>query len=121
MAIRLPFHVCLSTKAMTADCDIQTPSDRSLPFPYYVRACVFSLHTCRYFSMNKSGSTQQSGVFRVNCIDCLDRTNVVEGLLAKRSLKQQLVKLGILTPTDQIETQTTFDYVFRNGKGLGQQ
>ncbi|ORZ37538.1 Endonuclease/exonuclease/phosphatase [Catenaria anguillulae PL171] len=29
----------------------------------------------------------QSGVFRVNCVDCLDRTNVVQGLLAEQALK----------------------------------
>lgn len=63
--------------------------------------------------------SEQKGVFRVNCIDCLDRTNVVEGLLAKRSLKQQLVRLGVLMPSDRIEAQTTFDYVFRNGMLTG--
>ena len=48
-------------------------------------------------------------------MDCLDRTNVVEGMLAKRALKLQLIKLGILTEQDRIENQNTFDYVFRNG------
>lgn len=38
----------------------------------------------------------QDGVFRTNCVDCLDRTNVVQSMLAKRSLEQTLVKLGIL-------------------------
>ena len=73
---------------------------------------------CRYFFLNRTGSevSQQRGVFRVNCIDCLDRTNVVEGLLAKRSLRQQLIRLGVLTEADNIETQPAFDYVFRNGK-----
>ncbi|PHJ22303.1 sac1 phosphoinositide phosphatase, partial [Cystoisospora suis] len=32
----------------------------------------------------------QCGVFRVNCIDCLDRTNVVESVFAKRVLSQLL-------------------------------
>ena len=31
----------------------------------------------------------QEGVFRTNCIDCLDRTNVVQGLLARKSLMYQ--------------------------------
>ena len=30
---------------------------------------------------------RQSGVFRVNCFDCLDRTNVVEGLLSHAALR----------------------------------
>ncbi|KAK4532152.1 hypothetical protein CCYA_CCYA11G3009 [Cyanidiococcus yangmingshanensis] len=32
----------------------------------------------------------QTGVFRVNCIDCLDRTGVVQSALAKQALQQQL-------------------------------
>ena len=38
----------------------------------------------------------QKGVFRTNCIDCLDRTNVVQSLLAKRSLQQQLIVSTLL-------------------------
>ena len=37
----------------------------------------------------------QEGVFRTNCIDCLDRTNVVQSLLAKKSLQAQL-EVGIM-------------------------
>lgn len=36
---------------------------------------------------------QQEGVFRTNCIDCLDRTNVVQGLLAKVNI-EQVFKVG---------------------------
>ena len=32
----------------------------------------------------------QQGVFRTNCIDCLDRTNVVQSMLARQSLLHQL-------------------------------
>ncbi len=28
--------------------------------------------------------SRQSGVIRTNCIDCLDRTNVVQGVLARK-------------------------------------
>ena len=31
-------------------------------------------------------ATSQAGVIRINCVDCLDRTNVVQGWLARRSL-----------------------------------
>lgn len=34
--------------------------------------------------------TSQEGVFRSNCMDCLDRTNVIQSLLARRSLQAQL-------------------------------
>ncbi|KAI5713687.1 hypothetical protein M8J76_003515 [Diaphorina citri] len=41
---------------------------------------------------------QQKAIFRVNCIDCLDRTNVVQTALAKTVLIKQLKKLGIVSP-----------------------
>lgn len=74
----------------------------------------------RYFSTNRTGSevTQQRGVFRVNCIDCLDRTNVVQSLLARRSLHSQLVRLGILQDVETLEDQATFNYLLRNGTSL---
>ncbi|CAG4978667.1 unnamed protein product [Colias eurytheme] len=37
----------------------------------------------------------QNGVFRVNCIDCLDRTNVVQTAIAKLVLELQLRRLGL--------------------------
>ncbi|MED6271976.1 Phosphatidylinositide phosphatase SAC1-A [Characodon lateralis] len=50
-----------------------------------------------YFMVNSDGKilTQQKGVFRSNCMDCLDRTNVIQSLLARRSLQSQL-QLGQL-------------------------
>lgn len=45
----------------------------------------------------------QDGVFRTNCIDCLDRTNVVQSMLAKRSLQLTLTKLGILYSGQTLE------------------
>ena len=46
-----------------------------------------------YFMLLRDGTVvqQQDGVFRTNCIDCLDRTNVVQSLLARRNLQQALV------------------------------
>ena len=50
------------------------------------------LFYCRYFMMMRDGHipSQQDGVFRSNCMDCLDRTNVVQGLFAKVTLEEQL-------------------------------
>jgi len=36
----------------------------------------------------------QAGVMRTNCVDCLDRTNVVQTLFARRILQEQLEHLG---------------------------
>jgi uncharacterized membrane protein YgcG len=38
----------------------------------------------------------QTGVVRVNCIDCLDRTNVVQSMIAMRALDAQVAKLGLV-------------------------
>lgn len=45
-----------------------------------------------YFLVDSDGKivTQQEGIFRSNCMDCLDRTNVIQSLLARRSLRAQL-------------------------------
>lgn len=45
-----------------------------------------------YFLVDSTGKvvTHQEGVFRSNCMDCLDRTNVIQSLLARRSLQAQL-------------------------------
>ena len=41
---------------------------------------------------------EQTGVFRVNCMDCLDRTNVVQTNIACQVLEIALMKLGLLMP-----------------------
>ena len=52
--------------------------------------CISCAH--RYFQQQRDGTVlmNQSGVFRTNCMDCLDRTNVVQGLLAREALQEQL-------------------------------
>ncbi|XP_062536601.1 phosphatidylinositide phosphatase SAC2 isoform X2 [Armigeres subalbatus] len=47
----------------------------------------------------------QKSVFRVNCMDCLDRTNVVQTALGKAVLESQLVKLGLAPPYSQLPEQ----------------
>jgi len=57
---------------------------------------------------------KQTGVFRTNCMDCLDRTNVVQSLIARRSLTTQLIQLGILSSGETIEQQESLNYTMRN-------
>jgi phosphatidylinositol 4-phosphatase len=57
--------------------------------------------------------SQQRGVFRVNCIDCLDRTNVVQSALARAVLESQLETLALLNPPHEGHTQA--DSVFNDG------
>lgn len=35
---------------------------------------------------------KQEGIFRVNCMDCLDRTNVVQAAIARVVMEQQACK-----------------------------
>ncbi|GBC06667.1 hypothetical protein RclHR1_00070034 [Rhizophagus clarus] len=53
-----------------------------------------------YWQANKAMSEnevhcQQTGIFRTNCMDCLDRTNVVQSALAREVLNLQMLRLGI--------------------------
>lgn len=46
----------------------------------------------------------QKGIIRTNCMDCLDRTNVVQSLIAKQHLLQVvLTKWKLQITTDQVE------------------
>jgi hypothetical protein len=38
----------------------------------------------------------------VNCVDCLDRTNVVQGLLGRHALEGLLAQLGLLGPGEEL-------------------
>ncbi|XP_069695260.1 phosphatidylinositide phosphatase SAC2 isoform X2 [Periplaneta americana] len=58
----------------------------------------------------------QKGVFRVNCIDCLDRTNVVQTALAKAVMEIQFSKLGLIPPEGTIPSniRNTFQLLWAN-------
>jgi len=53
----------------------------------------------------------QNGVVRTNCVDNLDRTNVVQSLLARRSLLSQLGKTDFQNPLDS--GYPAFERVFK--------
>lgn len=69
-----------------------------------------------YFLLLRDGtlSSLQEGVFRTNCIDCLDRTNVVQSMLAHRSLEAVLRKLGILRYEQKLEDQSVFENLYKS-------
>ncbi|KAL0277627.1 UNVERIFIED_CONTAM: hypothetical protein PYX00_004852 [Menopon gallinae] len=69
-----------------------------------------------YFLRNSEGTivSDQEGVFRTNCIDCLDRTNVVQSLLARRNLTAVLQKMRILRPDQRVEDQPGLEELFKN-------
>ncbi|KAL8792626.1 MAG: hypothetical protein Q9195_004754 [Heterodermia aff. obscurata] len=57
---------------------------------------------------------QQSAVVRTNCMDCLDRTNVVQTMLGRWALTKQLQDVGALRPGESADDDTTFKVLFRN-------
>lgn len=68
-----------------------------------------------FFLILRDGSLSslQEGIFRTNCIDCLDRTNVVQSMLAHRNLEIILRKLHILNGS-RLDQQLTFERLFKN-------
>jgi hypothetical protein len=49
-----------------------------------------------YHQQNGKILSRQSSVVRTNCIDCLDRTNVLQSVISKWKLKEQLVRMGVM-------------------------
>lgn len=58
--------------------------------------------------------TQQTAVVRTNCMDCLDRTNVVQSMLGRWALTQQFQDIGILQPGERADDDRAFEFLFRN-------
>ena len=57
---------------------------------------------------------EQSSVVRTNCMDCLDRTNVVQTMIARWILTRQLLDLGILQAGQSADDDEAFRHLFRN-------
>ncbi|OUC45939.1 hypothetical protein D917_08109 [Trichinella nativa] len=56
-----------------------------------------------WIDKNGQAACKQNGVFRVNCVDCLDRTNLVQTAIAKFKLEEQLRKFGVLLPEVELD------------------
>jgi phosphatidylinositol 4-phosphatase len=57
---------------------------------------------------------QQTSVVRTNCMDCLDRTNVVQSMLARLALNRMLTDIGILQRGETFSDDAAFEFLFRN-------
>ncbi|XP_076630821.1 phosphatidylinositide phosphatase spermathreecae isoform X2 [Colletes latitarsis] len=82
-----------------------------------VNALVPLLTDMGYCWRDKQGTIcMQTGVFRVNCIDCLDRTNVVQTALGKAVMEMQFSKLGLIPPDGTLPTniRQTFQLLWAN-------
>lgn len=57
---------------------------------------------------------EQTAVVRTNCMDCLDRTNVVQSMLGRWALTKQLQDAGVLSASDQVSDDAAFEFLYRN-------
>lgn len=67
----------------------------------HLKACGLSesiMKDVKYYWNDNEVVWQQDGIFRVNCIDCTDRTNVVQRAVALQMLDTQLARLGVIAP-----------------------
>lgn len=62
----------------------------------------------------RSTFARQRGAFRVSCLDCLDRTNVVQSAFARHMLLVQLQRLGFDIPSAKGEKDEAFDFAFND-------
>ncbi|XP_027177518.1 phosphoinositide phosphatase SAC8 isoform X2 [Coffea eugenioides] len=69
-----------------------------------------------YFFIGKEGEvlSEQKGIMRTNCVDCLDRTNVTQSFLARKCLNSQLQRVGIFSSTDCISMFSEDFEIFKN-------
>ncbi|KAF2084472.1 hypothetical protein K490DRAFT_49179 [Saccharata proteae CBS 121410] len=58
--------------------------------------------------------SRQSAVVRTNCMDCLDRTNVVQSMLGRFVLSRMLIDLGLLREGENAQDDPAFEHLFRN-------
>ncbi len=59
--------------------------------------------------------SMQRGVIRMNCIDSLDRTNLVQSFVARRVLLDQLTAFGFATPNSDLMVSVRFESLFKQG------
>ncbi|EEB05856.1 inositol polyphosphate phosphatase [Schizosaccharomyces japonicus yFS275] len=58
--------------------------------------------------------SHQTSVVRTNCMDCLDRTNVVQSCVGRWMLTKQLRQCGILGENQPVQSVLPLERIFRN-------
>ena len=77
----------------------------------------FGYFAVDYAGGKKTVTKKQDGVFRTNCMDCLDRTNVIQSLMAAENLVIVLKNLEVLpgnATAKSLQENPTFDGIFKN-------
>ncbi|XP_031570403.1 phosphatidylinositide phosphatase SAC2-like, partial [Actinia tenebrosa] len=90
-----------------------------------VEGIMDELKDMRYCWTDSKGIIcEQRSVFRINCMDCLDRTNVVQAALARQVMEVQLRKLGKLLPDQSLpaDVRSSFQEMWaNNGDAISRQ
>ncbi|PVV03606.1 hypothetical protein BB560_001905 [Smittium megazygosporum] len=68
----------------------------------------------RIESGNSPSLSLQTGIIRTNCVDCLDRTNVLQAKVAFIWIEKELKKHGIMFPLESINDFPNFYFILRN-------
>ncbi|MCP9260468.1 Phosphatidylinositide phosphatase SAC1 [Dirofilaria immitis] len=88
----------------------------------FVRLNAFDFHKeCRTLNWGRldilkkqlRGEITEFGIFRTNCMDCLDRTNVAQSMLAKESLKDQLSYMKIISNGFEVDNYPELSATFK--------
>ncbi|PVU93307.1 hypothetical protein BB561_003356 [Smittium simulii] len=56
----------------------------------------------------------QQGIARTNCMDCLDRTNVIQSKLAFMWIQNELRHYGLILPSETFSDFSEAEYILRN-------
>ncbi|XP_042026665.1 phosphoinositide phosphatase SAC6-like [Salvia splendens] len=74
------------------------------------------LHKNRYFLLNdkREKVEKQIGVVRTNCVDCLDRTNVTQSMIGRKTLESQIRRVGVFHIDETIRMHPKLDECFKN-------
>ena len=73
-------------------------------------------HSVEGKSVSSDIRNYQKSVVRTNCMDCLDRTNVVQSMLARWTLNRQMIDAGVLEKEENTASFNNFEVIFRNGE-----
>jgi hypothetical protein len=93
---------------------------KGMPSNDDVRKCqMIFWRLLRYTVVDEKGGliSKQTSVVRTNCMDCLDRTNVVQSEVAKHFLTLQMREAGILSSQQSLQ-ESEFLTQFKNGKSV---
>ncbi|RPA97402.1 hypothetical protein L873DRAFT_1829081 [Choiromyces venosus 120613-1] len=71
-------------------------------------------HSVEGKSVSSDIRNYQKSVVRTNCMDCLDRTNVVQSMLARWTLNRQMIDAGVLEKEENTASFNNFEIMFRN-------